>query len=98
MLPKRKDIRQPLLAMLADRGGSARPRDLYSPLAEHFRLNAADLAETCGGDSKWQAMVREARDHLVEQGLIHPATGKHRGVWTLTAGGRRAAQRSPRSG
>ena len=92
MLPKRKDIRQPLLAALAGRGGSARPKDLYGPLAKRFRLNAADLAETCGGDSKWQAMVREARDHLVEQGLVHPATPEYRGVWTLTARGRQAAE------
>jgi len=84
--------------MLADRVGSARPKDLYGPLAEQFRLTAADLAETCGGDSKWQAMVREARDHLVLQGLIHPAKGEHRGVWTLTASGRRAAQDSPSAG
>lgn len=92
MLPKRKEIRQPLLSMLAGRGGSARPKDLYAPLAEQFRLSSADLAETCGGDSKWQALVREARDYLVEQGLVHPATPKHRGVWTLTDKGRRMAE------
>ena len=91
MLPKRKEIRQPLLEMLVAEGGSVRPKDVYDPLARQFKLTRADLAETCGGGSKWVAMVREAHDYLVGEGLIHPASGKHRGVWTLTPKGRKAA-------
>lgn len=92
MLPRRKDVRVPLLKMIAGRGGSARPRDLYGPMAELFKLTAADLAETCGGGSKWEAYVRGARDELLEHGLIHPASPKQRGVWKLTPAGQKAAK------
>ena len=92
MLPKRGDVRVPLLRMLKERGGSARPKELYGPLAQEFKLTAKDLAETCGGDSKWQAYVRGARDELVARGLIHPTTPEHRGLWRLTPAGTAAAK------
>ena len=92
MLPKRKEVRVPLLKILAKHEGSARPKDLYDPLAKQFKLTEKDLAETCGGDSKWQAYVRGARDEMVESGLIYPSAAEHRGIWRLTAAGKKAAK------
>jgi len=80
MLPKRSDVRMPLLKLLLAQGGRARPKDLYDPLAKQFKLTAQDLAQTCGGGSKWQAYVRGARDEMVEWGLIHPATPQFHGI------------------
>jgi len=93
MLPRLKQIHLPLLRFIANSGGSAAPKDVYGPLAKEFKLTKADLAQTCGGDSKWQALVRGSRDELVVKGLIHPAKGEYRGRWQLTDAGRKEAGR-----
>ena len=83
-MPKVKQIHLPLLRLIAANEGVVQPRDVYEPLAKQFRLTEADLAQTCGGNSKWKALVRGARDELVLKGMIHPARGEYRGKWHLT--------------
>jgi len=96
MLPSYDDIRLPLLAELHRRGGSTRPRDknnsdqtIYTALAHYFRLTQVNLNEKVYEEdgtarSKWENMVRWARNDLKKQGyLIAPSHG----IWAISESG-----------
>jgi len=94
MLPKYADVEIPLLRELVRRGGSSAPGDLdaqgrtvYEALADRFLLSQADREELKGdneGRTKWENMVRWARQKLLDRGLL---LGSHRGVWQISDDG-----------
>ena len=78
----------PLLEALEDKGGSARPRDVYGEVAERLNLDPDVREETRkGGDQEYAVFdqqVRWTRQTLVAKELV---AGK-RGIWELTDKGR----------
>lgn len=99
--PKQGDIEIPLLKVLAESGGSAKPRDLYPKVAAYFpELTPEELEqrlESSASTRKWWNLVQWVRQRLVESYQIDGST---RGVWTLTDAGRArlAAPDKPASG
>lgn len=103
MLPKYKEIQDPLLAEIQRRGGSARPSDkdgngltVYEALATYFELTDEDLSEkvfetNSAERPKWPNMVRWARNDLRKRGLLD---GSRHGVWTLSEKGLQLADSS----
>jgi restriction system protein len=87
--PKQGDVEIPLLKVLADAGGSAKPRDVYPRVAAHFldmTVEEQELRlESSPGTRTWWNLVQWVRQHLVESGEIDGST---RGVWKLTDTGR----------
>lgn len=91
MLPSYDDICLPLLAELSLREGRSRPRDerngqtIYTALANYFALTPTDLSEKVYEEngtprSKWENMVRWARNDLKKRNiLIAPSHG----VWAI---------------
>ena len=78
----------PLLEALEDKGGSARPRDVYGEIAERLNLDPDVREETrkAGGQeyAVFDQQVRWTRQTLVAKELV---AGK-RGIWELTDKGR----------
>ena len=93
MLPKYREIQNPLLLEIFNRGGRIRPKDkyhgknIYESLADYFKLSEEELSlevdEPSQGKSrnKWENMVRWTRNDLVKKGLL---SKKERGIWILT--------------
>lgn len=72
----------PLLDVLRDLGGSARPREAADRIAAKLKLPDALLdATTKSGQDRYYNQVAWARQYLVWEGLLD---GSKRGVWTLT--------------
>lgn len=72
----------PLLDVLRDLGGSARPREAADRIAAKLKLPDALLdATTKTGQDRYYNQVAWARQYLVWEGLLD---GSKRGVWTLT--------------
>jgi restriction system protein len=95
--PKQGDIEVPLLQVLAESGGSAKPRDICPKVAAYFpELTPEELEqrlESSASTRKWWNLVQWVRQRLVESRQIDGST---RGVWTLTDAGRaRLAARGP---
>ncbi|MCK9389159.1 MAG: winged helix-turn-helix domain-containing protein, partial [Sulfuritalea sp.] len=92
MLPVYNEIYIPLLAEIRSRGGRSKPRDknrhgqtIYTALAEYFALTQADLNEKVLEEdgtarSKWENMVRWARNDLKKKGLL---LAPSHGVWAV---------------
>lgn len=81
-------IELPLLQALADKGGAARPRDIYGEIAERLNLEP-EARETTrkGGDQEYRVFdqqVRWTRQTLVAKELV----AGERGIWELTDKGR----------
>lgn len=103
MLPKYKEIQDPLLTEIQRRGGSTRPSEkdgngltVYEALASYFELTDEDLNEKVyeanGAERpKWPNMVRWARNDLRKRGLLD---GSRHGVWALSEKGRLLADSS----
>lgn len=87
MIPKQRQIEVPLLTVLADRGGSARPSDVFEGIKKHLpELNEADLLELRPtGESRFENTVRWARQTLVQRGEVSASVY---GVWAITERGR----------
>jgi restriction system protein len=87
--PKQSDVEIPLLEVLRDSGGSAKPKAIYPALAARFpNLTAEEQEqrlESSPSTRKWWNLVQWVRQHLVEAGEIDGST---RGVWKLTEAGR----------
>lgn len=60
MLPKQRDLEEPILRVLADRGGQARPDEVYEGVRKFFpHLTETDLLETVpSGDGKFKNRIR----------------------------------------
>jgi restriction system protein len=89
--PTQKQVEIPLLKVLAQLGGEARPQDVYPKVAEYFQqLTKEDLEERLPSSPstvKWWNLVQWARQRLVEGGEIDGST---RGVWKITNRGKDA--------
>lgn len=84
--PKFVQYFQPVLEGLKDLGSSAKPKEVYSWIAEHHDIPQAEIEGTTkGGQSKFENKVGWARFYLAKAGLIDT---EQRGVWVLTERGR----------
>ncbi|MEN6576618.1 MAG: restriction endonuclease [Phycisphaerales bacterium] len=80
----------PLVAVLRDLGGSARPAEAYQGVVVKMGLTDEILSETLpSGWSRFENQVAWARFYLVKAGVIDASK---RGVWTLTEKGRQLGQ------
>ncbi len=86
--PKFIQYFQPVIDGLRDLGSSARPREVYSWIAERQSVPKEEIEGTTkGGQSKFENKVGWARFYLAKAGLIDT---EQRGVWVLTEKGRKA--------
>lgn len=86
--PTQRDLEVPLLRLIEDLGGEAKPKDLYEPLASQFpQITLSDLAKRMEstGAPKWENHVQWVRQKLVENGDLDDAI---RGTWKITKAGR----------
>ncbi|MUG95407.1 hypothetical protein F7734_24800 [Scytonema sp. UIC 10036] len=103
--PQRFQIKEELLCVIAERGGSIKIQDratgwsIYEELAN--RLNLSDEARTRMRDSKkpekkpelaWENEVRWCRTELGSAGLIEKDKVNGQGIWTLTNLGRESVE------
>ncbi len=72
--------------------GKMRTRDIYSALAQRFPQLTRDETEVPyrNSVSHWANRVQFARLHLVELGYILRPHARGRGVWAISAEGRKA--------
>ncbi len=86
--PKFIQYFQPVIDGLRDLGSSAKPKEVYSWIAEHHDIPRAEIEGTTkGGQSKFENKVGWARFYLAKAGLIGT---EQRGVWVLNELGRKA--------
>ena len=89
-------LQLPLLEAIERNGGRARPRDLYTELAEDLGLDTTIRDETreCADQSYnvFEQQVRWTRQTAVAKGLI----AGERGVWEITDAGREKIARIDR--
>jgi len=82
----------PVLTALKKLGGSARPSEVYSMVAQDMKLKDSVLEEMLeSGQSRFENKVAFVRLYLVLTGYIDRS---RRGVWTLTDKGRNAGRLS----
>jgi len=84
-IPSHSQLMLPLLQTLKDKGGSARPRDLYNEIAEQFNLSDEDRDGTVNVGTRkvnaFERRVRWTRQPAVLRGLI---SKDEPSVWRLT--------------
>lgn len=89
MFPRQIEIELPLLQVLVDLGGEAKPRDVYPLVAQRFpQLTSEEVEqrlENYPSIRKWPNLVQWVRQRLVDAGQID---GSRRGVWRITSLGR----------
>ena len=89
-------MEMPLLQILEERGGAARPRDIYGEVAERLNLDPEIRNErkTCTGQdyAVFDQQVRWTRQTLVAKQLV----AGDRGIWELTDKGREKLTRVAR--
>lgn len=86
--PKFVQYFQPVVDALRDLGSSAKPREVYTWIAERQSVPQEEIEGTTkGGQSKFENKVGWARFYLAKAGLIDT---EQRGVWVLTEKGRKA--------
>ncbi|ESQ81196.1 restriction endonuclease [Asticcacaulis sp. YBE204] len=86
--PKFVQYFQPVIDGLRDLGSSAKPREVYTWIAERLSIPKEEIEGTTkGGQSKFENKVGWARFYLAKGGLIDT---EQRGVWVLTEKGRTA--------
>ena len=80
-------VREPLMEVIYERGGSATGRDLYPALRERMKryLTPGDFDRVKPGDERWRSTVKSARDQLVQDGYLRDDSP--RGVWALSKEG-----------
>lgn len=87
--PRQVEIERPLLEVIAELGGKAKPREVYPLVAKRFpELTAEEQEqrlENYPSTRKWSNLVQWVRQRLVDSGEID---GSERGVWQLTDAGR----------
>jgi len=84
-LPSHTQLMLPLLQTLKDKGGAARPRDLYDEIADQFNLSEEDRNGTVDVGTRkvnaFERRVRWTRQTAVLRGLI---SKDEPSVWRLT--------------
>lgn len=85
----------PILRTLVEAGGVARANDVIDKVGELVadRLTEADHASLKIGEVRWRNRVRFARLRMRERGLLKEDSPK--GVWEITAEGRRYFDERP---
>ena len=71
--PAQTELEVPLLRLIANLGGEAKPRDVYLPLAKKFPpITEADLHEVMesNGSSRWENRVQWVTQKLLEKGEL----------------------------
>lgn len=92
-LPTRNMIEEPLLRMIAKKGGAVKPGDVIQPLAEEFSLTPEEQAETLpSGMSRWKNIVMWVRNDLREKKQID---GSVHGIWKITDEGLKRIGQTP---
>lgn len=83
MFPKQKDIEVPLLRAIIDKGGYAKPKDIYPLVTKEFKcLTKEDLEiRLPRGDNKWKNTIQWVRQVLVSKGEL---SKKEKGIWKIT--------------
>lgn len=91
MLPKQRDLEEPILRVLADRGGEARPDEVYEGVRRLFpQLTDADLVDIVpSGDNKFKNRIRFVRQALIDRGEMHSPSY---GIWAITSKGKARLQ------
>ena len=75
----------PLLDVLRELGGSAKPKEASDRIAQKLNISDAKLEETISsGAQRFHNQVQWARQYLVWEGLLDSSK---RGIWSLTAKG-----------
>lgn len=75
----------PLLDALREKGGQARPREIYELIAHNLALSSEARSETLkSGTVKFENQIAWARSYLVKTGYMDSAA---HGVWRLTEKG-----------
>ena len=78
----------PLIEIMRDFGGQARPRDVFDELIKRYTIPESFLALTNkNGGSKFENRVHFARSYLFTAGIL---TSPTRGVWGLSDQGWKA--------
>ncbi len=87
MLPKQSEIELPLLRVLDEIGGKAKPSEIYPHLQRHFsEITESDLQTILpSGANKWRNSVAWVRQKLILQGEMASLS---RGTWAITTLGR----------
>lgn len=97
--PSQGEIELPLLRAIAECGGAAKPKDVYSIVAAAFPdLTPADQEqrlESSPSTRKWWNLVQWVRQSLVSAGELDGST---RGVWKITDKGRQRLARARKGG
>ena len=95
--PRQAEIELPLLEVLAELGGEAKPRDVYPLVATRFPLLTVEeqeqRLENYPSIRKWSNLVQWVRQRLVDIGEID---GSQRGVWRISSSGRERLDRKKR--
>jgi hypothetical protein len=87
LLPEQEYV-VPVLAALAERGGTAPAREIIEAVGKKLesRLTPTDKETNSSGVIRWQNRIQFVRLKLVEENLL--AKGTPRGIWALTEPGR----------
>ena len=82
-----KTVREPLMDVIYERGGSASGRDVYPALRERMKhyMTPGDFDRINSGDNRWRSTVKSAREDLVQEGYLRDDSP--RGVWALSDAG-----------
>jgi restriction system protein len=88
MIPTQAEVEVPLLEVLEELGGQARPKDVYPRLTGRFpQLTPEDLAARLkNGEMKWHNRIQWARQALITAGDM---ASPQRGLWAITEQGRK---------
>jgi restriction system protein len=96
--PKQFEIELPILNILEELGGSAKPKDIYPKVTKFFpQLTEEDLVAKLPSSPstfKWHNLIQWSRQGLIDKGEIDGTT---RGVWKLTTKGRARLKTKPSS-
>lgn len=95
MMPPQSEIEIPLLEVLIEMGGEARPRDIYSRVTAKIpSLTDEDLeVRLQHGEKKWHNRIQWVRQDLITSGDM---ASPQRGVWAITDQGRQRVSESGR--
>ena len=93
MLPKQKDVEIPLLEIIIELGGRAKPQLIYPLITKRFSdVPPEDFLEQIPtGGNKWTNRIQWVRQHLINKGEL---SSPERGIWEITEKGRKRLQNS----
>jgi restriction system protein len=78
----------PLLDVMREKGGQARPREIYNAIAQRLNLSEEERSVTNkNGYPRFENQIAWARSYLVKTGYLDSPS---RGIWRLTDKGKEA--------